>query len=115
MYTLIIIKHTDTYLSIHSDNAIADSMKVHRRVGFEVLTAVALLATRFTLVSCLTYSSTVKMEATKSSETSIDFQRNTRCYISRGRTVHRHIRESTGQHISMSRAPYAILMSIVYH
>jgi hypothetical protein len=34
-----------------------------------------------TLVSCLAYSSTLKMEATCSSETSIDFRRTTRRYI----------------------------------
>jgi hypothetical protein len=33
-----------------------------------------LLATCFTLASCLTYFSTLKMEATCSSETSVDFQ-----------------------------------------
>jgi hypothetical protein len=52
-------------------------------VGFEVLTAVVmkscifcdktLLATCFTLVSCLPYSGTLKMEATSSSETSVEF------------------------------------------
>jgi hypothetical protein len=35
----------------------------------------------FTLVSCSAYSSTLKMEATCSSKTSVDFQRNTRRYI----------------------------------
>jgi hypothetical protein len=34
-----------------------------------------------TLVSCLAYSSTLKMEATRSSETSVDFQRAA-CVIS---------------------------------
>jgi hypothetical protein len=33
------------------------------------------------LVSCLSYSSTPKIEATCSSETSVDFQRTTRCYF----------------------------------
>jgi hypothetical protein len=41
---------------------------------------VHLLANSFTLVSCFTYSSTVKMETTYSSETSLDFQ-TTRRYI----------------------------------
>jgi hypothetical protein len=35
----------------------------------------------FTLVSCLAYSSTLKMEATCPSETSVDFQRTTWRYI----------------------------------
>jgi hypothetical protein len=39
------------------------------------------LSPAFTLVYCLVYSSTLKMEATCSSETSADFQRSTRRYI----------------------------------
>jgi hypothetical protein len=35
----------------------------------------------FTLVSCSSYSSTLKMEAIFSSEISVNFQRTTRCYI----------------------------------
>jgi hypothetical protein len=48
------------------------------------------LATCLTLVSCLVYSSTQKAEATSSSETSVDFQRTTRCYIPDYRIVHDH-------------------------
>jgi hypothetical protein len=39
-------------------------------------------------VSCLVYSSTLKMEATFSSETSVDFQRTTRHYIPEESTLH---------------------------
>jgi hypothetical protein len=39
------------------------------------------------LVSCLAYSSTLKMEATCSSETSVGFQRITRRYVSADRTL----------------------------
>jgi hypothetical protein len=39
------------------------------------------------LVSCLTYSSTVKMEATCYSETSVEFQRTTRPYVPEDRNV----------------------------
>jgi hypothetical protein len=39
------------------------------------------LATCFTLVSCMSYSSTVKVEATCSFETSVDFQWTARYYI----------------------------------
>jgi hypothetical protein len=39
-------------------------------------------ATSFVLVSRLAYSSILNMEATCSFETSIDIQRNIRCYIS---------------------------------
>jgi hypothetical protein len=42
------------------------------------------------LVSCLVYTSTLKMEATCSSETSVDFQQNTQCYILEDRTLHNH-------------------------
>jgi hypothetical protein len=41
-----------------------------------------LLPTCFVLVSSLAYSSALKMEATCTSETSVDFHRTTRCYIS---------------------------------
>jgi hypothetical protein len=69
-------------------------------VGFAVLTAVVMKSTifwdimpcsplkvnrelppAFTLVSCLAYSSTLKVEAICSSETSVRFQRTTRRYI----------------------------------
>jgi hypothetical protein len=48
----------------------------------------AKLATCFMLVSSLAYSSALKMEATCSSETSVDFQRTMRSYIPEGRTLH---------------------------
>jgi hypothetical protein len=48
------------------------------------------LATCFTLVSCLAYSSTLKMEVTCSSETSVDFQRTTQRYIPKDRNIHNH-------------------------
>jgi hypothetical protein len=48
----------------------------------------------YTLVSCLAYSSTLKMKATCSSETSVDFQRITRRYIPDDRTIHYHRREN---------------------
>jgi hypothetical protein len=47
----------------------------------------ALLATFFTLVSCLAYSSTLKMEATYSSEMSVEFQRTIWRYIPEGKTL----------------------------
>jgi hypothetical protein len=50
-------------------------------------TTTALLATCFTLVSYLAYSSTLKMEATCSSETLVDFLRATWGYIPGGRTL----------------------------
>lgn len=41
-------------------------------------------------VSCMGYSPTLKMEATYSSETSVDFQQATWYYIPEDRTVHNH-------------------------
>jgi hypothetical protein len=63
-------------------------LKVNQRFGKTCrLHLQALLATYFTLVSCLTYSSTVKMGTICSSETSVDFQRTTRRYILEDRTL----------------------------
>jgi hypothetical protein len=44
----------------------------------------------FVLVSCSAYSLTKKMEAICSSETSVDFQRATLCYIPEQRTLQNH-------------------------
>jgi hypothetical protein len=46
-----------------------------------------MLAACFILVSCLAYSSTLKMETTCSSETSVDFHRTTLRYIPKHRTL----------------------------
>jgi hypothetical protein len=50
------------------------------------------------LVSCLAYSPNLKMEATCSSETSVDFQRTTRHYIPEERT-HNHRCENLKSYI----------------
>jgi hypothetical protein len=50
----------------------------------------AILTACFMLVPCLAYSSTVKMEATCSSETSINFHRNTLHYIPDVRILHNY-------------------------
>jgi hypothetical protein len=42
----------------------------------------------FMLVSCLTYSSTTKMEVTCSSKKSVDFQGTTQCHILEDRNLH---------------------------
>jgi hypothetical protein len=47
-------------------------------------------AERLTLVSCLVYSSILKIYATCSSETSVDFQWTTQCHIPEDRTLHNH-------------------------
>jgi hypothetical protein len=46
-----------------------------------------LLATCFTLISCLAHSSALKMEATYSSETPVDLQRTIWHYIPEDRTL----------------------------
>jgi hypothetical protein len=46
------------------------------------------------MVSSLAYSSTLKMEATCSSETSVEFQRNTRHYTPEDRTPLKHLCEN---------------------
>jgi hypothetical protein len=64
-------------------------------VGFEVFTMMImkisifwdLTPCAFALVFCFTYSSTLKMEATFSSKTSVDFQRTTRPYIPEDSTL----------------------------
>jgi hypothetical protein len=54
----------------------------------------ALLDICFELVSCLAYSFSMKMEATCSSVTSVDFQWTTRYDISEDRTLHNHCCEN---------------------
>jgi hypothetical protein len=49
-----------------------------------------LLAASFTLVSCLAYSSTLKIEAIYSYETLVEFQRDTWRYIPEDITLHNH-------------------------
>jgi hypothetical protein len=44
----------------------------------------------FVLASCLACSSTLKMKAICSSETSVDFHRATRCYIPQDKLLHSH-------------------------
>jgi hypothetical protein len=53
-----------------------------------------MLTTCFTLVSCLAYSSTLKMKATFYCETSVDIQRTTPRYISEDITLHNHYCEN---------------------
>jgi hypothetical protein len=43
-----------------------------------------------TLVPCLAYSSTLKMKAAYSSETSVDFHWTTRIYVPEDITLHNH-------------------------
>jgi hypothetical protein len=54
-------------------------MKVSRRFG-EAGSEISIF---FTLVSCLSHSLTLKIEAIYSTEISVDFQRTTRRYVSK--------------------------------
>jgi hypothetical protein len=60
----------------------------------------ALLATCFTLISCLAYSSTLKME-TCCSKTSAGIQRTTRRYIPEDGTHHNHRCQNLKSYISL--------------
>jgi hypothetical protein len=68
------------------------------------------LPSTFTLVSCLAYFSTLKMEATCSSATSVDFQRTARRYIPEDRTLSNHFCENLNsytQRLSQNGQQYA--------
>jgi hypothetical protein len=66
--------------SIFRDITPCSPLKVNRRFGETCL---------IHLVSCLAYSSSMKMKETYPSETSVDFQQNTRHYIPEDRIFHR--------------------------
>jgi hypothetical protein len=54
----------------------------------------AQLAACFMPVSCMAYASTLKMGATCSSETLVDFHWTTQCYIPEDMTLHNHCCEN---------------------
>jgi hypothetical protein len=58
------------------------------------------LAVCLLLISFLTHSANLKMEAIRRSESSVDFYRTTRPYSSEDRTVHSHRRETVQFHMS---------------
>jgi hypothetical protein len=53
------------------------------------------------LVSCLAYSSALKIEAICSSETSIDFHGTSRSYIPKDRTLHTHRCENFKSYVNI--------------
>jgi hypothetical protein len=69
-----------------------------------------LFASCFTLLSCLAYSSTRKMEAIRSSSPLADFQRSTRRYIPGGRILHNYRCENlrSYKHKPIYVGPYMI-------
>jgi hypothetical protein len=66
----------------------------------------------FTLVSCTTYSSILKIKATCSSETSVDFQQSTRCYIPEDITLHNHRCENLKSLLTWSPVYFAQLLPL---
>jgi hypothetical protein len=86
--------------SVFWDITQCSPLKVNRRFGVTCLLhlqgkrqarhqhEVTLFATSFMLVSCLSYSSTLKMEVTCYSETSLDFQLTTLRYIPEDRNLY---------------------------
>jgi hypothetical protein len=62
------------------------------------------------LVSCLAYSSTLKMEAIFSSKTSLDLQRTTWCYVAEDTKLHKHSCENLRSYKNM-RNKYQLLYS----
>jgi hypothetical protein len=58
------------------------------------------------VLSCFAYSLTLKVEATCSSKTSVDFQRTTWHYIPQDRTLHNHHYENLKSYISSCNSWY---------
>jgi hypothetical protein len=75
-------------------DSVAMNLKIcgHSYVGFEVFTAVVMKSGTCLLAGLLNYSSTLKMEAIRSSETSDATQRTTRRHIPEDDTLHVDIR-----------------------
>jgi hypothetical protein len=75
-------------------------LKVNRHFGGTYYYAEPCLSPAFGLVSCSAYSSTLKMEAICTSDTSVDFQRTTRHCIPEDSTVHNHRCENLKSYIN---------------
>jgi hypothetical protein len=90
-------------LTSHNANP-KHSTSVHTSVTNNLNCKNRFLATCLMLVSSLAYSSTLKMEETCQTETSVDFQRITRCYIPEDRSLHNH-----SERASDSKCTYFVL------
>jgi hypothetical protein len=71
------------------EKVIQNSGRPQRDSERSLLFAWSHLPSEFTLVSCLTYSLTLKMEATSFSKKSVEFGRTTRLYIPEDRSFHK--------------------------
>jgi hypothetical protein len=70
-------------------------------------TSVKQVTSKALVVSCLAYSSTLKIVATCSSKTSVDFQLTTRGYIPENRTLHELV-SITGPQKNSKRKIYSV-------
>jgi hypothetical protein len=71
-----------------------------------------LLATCFLLVSCLAYSSTLKMEVTCSFEILVDFERTARCSIPEVRSLHNFCCENLRSYVPQYMYSYKQIYSV---
>jgi hypothetical protein len=67
------------HLNLHHDDKHFQELMVKKE--FCLLGYNTMLSACFMLLSCLAYSSALKMEMKCSSDTSFDFHRNAQCYI----------------------------------
>jgi hypothetical protein len=72
------------------------------------------LVSAFLLVVCLAYSSTLKMEATCSFETSVDIHRTTQHYISEDRIVHNPRCENLMSYTVLVARAFSPVVCVVY-
>jgi hypothetical protein len=89
-YVSIITDKSSFYLLVYHCVVRCNSTDVSKKYVASIVRVEALLATSFILFSCFAYFSTIKTEATYSSETSFDLQRTTRRYIPVDRILHNH-------------------------
>jgi hypothetical protein len=68
-------------------------------VFWDIMSCKSFARSCFMLVCCLAYSLTLKIEATCSTKTSVDFQRATLHYNLLDRTLHNHCCESLKSYI----------------
>jgi hypothetical protein len=97
------------FWDITSRNSMSpDVSEEHVTYIFEEYAKEAMLAICFILVYLMPYSQTMKMEATCSAETSVDFPRIKRCDIPEGRTLHNHHINTTATRLHISARFYAL-------
>jgi hypothetical protein len=113
--TIFILKSTIWYITQFSP------LKVNRGFGGSYRLhlqcwriSLASLPSAFTLASCSAYSSTPKMNTICSSETSIDCQRATRCYILEDITLRNYRCETLKSYVLILSREQLIVQQIKY-